>query len=139
MRILVDMTKEAVPYCASALGTSRQFLRESPDVVRRLTRSFTEALARFKLNKEEGMAAVGNFLSESDPQKLETVWAIWDALFVQKPYPDPSAVQFVIDEVAQSDERVRALTPEQVTDRSWVAELDQSGFIDGLYRGRTTQ
>ena len=134
MRILVDMTKEAVPYCASALGSTRQFLRDNPDLARRLTRSFTEALARFKLNREEGMAAVGGFLNESDPQKLDSVWSTWRALFVEKPYPDPAGVQFVIDEVGQGDERVRGLTPDQVSDPTWVRELDESGFIDRLYQ-----
>jgi ABC-type nitrate/sulfonate/bicarbonate transport system substrate-binding protein len=134
MRIIVDMTREELPYCATSLMTMRSYVRENPDVVRRLTRAFVEATARYKQNKAEGMAAVARFLNESDPVKVEHVWDTWQRLFVAKPYPNARGIQFIIDQAGQSDERIRALTPEQISDATWVRELDESGFIDGLYR-----
>ncbi len=133
MRILVDMTREEMPYCATSLMTTRSYVRENPDVIRRLTRAFVEATARYKQNKAEGMAAVAGFLNESDPAKVEHVWETWQRLFLAKPYPDQRGIQFIIDQVAQSDPRVGALTPEQISDATWVRELDESGFIDQLY------
>jgi NitT/TauT family transport system substrate-binding protein len=134
MRIIVDMTREAVPYCANAVVTPRQYLRENPDVIRRFTRAYVEMTARYKLNRAEGMAAVSRHLDEQDPQKLASIWESWVSLFVDKPYPDPQAVQFVLDEYAQTDPRARDLKVEDLIDRSWVRALDEQGYIDQLYR-----
>jgi NitT/TauT family transport system substrate-binding protein len=135
MRIIVDMTREAVPYCANAVVTTRQYMRDNPDVIRRFTRAYVEMTARYKLNRAEGMAAVSRHLDEQDPQKLASVWESWVSLFVDKPYPDPQAVQFVLDEYAQSDPRARDFKVEDLIDRSWVRALDDQGYIDQLYRG----
>jgi hypothetical protein len=56
-------------------------------------------------------------------------------MFPAKPYPDPQGLQFVIDEAAQGDERLRAITPEALVEPRFVRELDESGFIDRLYPG----
>ena len=58
MHIVVDMTTENIPYCGNAMGSTRQYLREHPEVMRAMTRSFVEAITRFRLNKEIGRAHV---------------------------------------------------------------------------------
>ncbi len=135
MHIIVDMTTENIPYCGNALGATRQYVRDQPEVMRALTRSFVEAITRFRLDKAEGVQAVAAFLGENDTYKAEQLWGTWVRMLPEKPYPDPRGIQFVLDEVAQTDERARALTPDGVVDPSWVRELDRSGFIDGLNRG----
>ncbi|HZR97349.1 MAG TPA: ABC transporter substrate-binding protein [Chloroflexota bacterium] len=134
MHTIVDMTTENQPYCGNALVVSRQYAREAPDVGRRLTRALVEALARFRLNREEGADAVARFLNDDDRQKAAQLWETWVRLFPEKPYPDPRGLQFVLDELGQADDRAKALTPEQLIDATWVRELDESGFLDALYR-----
>ncbi|HLH23600.1 MAG TPA: ABC transporter substrate-binding protein [Chloroflexota bacterium] len=132
MRIIVDMTREAVPYCAQGVVATRQYVRDNPDVIRRFTRAFVEMTARYKRNREEGMAAVSHHLDEHDPQKVASIYESWVSLFVDKPYPDPQGVQFVLDEYAQSDPRARDFKVENLIDRSWVQELDEQGYLDQL-------
>src|SRR5262249_35456038 len=38
MHVLVDMTREVVPYCTNNVATSRRFIGEQADTVRRVTR-----------------------------------------------------------------------------------------------------
>ena len=134
MHVVVDMTTVEIPYCGNALSTTRQYAGEQPAVMRALTRSLVEAIARYKLNRPEGVQAVAHFLGESDAAKAELLWGAWVPLFPAKPYPEPRALQFVLDEMAQSDERARALVAEQIADPSWVRALDESGYIDSFYR-----
>jgi NitT/TauT family transport system substrate-binding protein len=134
MHIVVDMTRENIPYCGNALAANRQYVRDQPAVMRALTRSIVEAIARYKLNPTEGAEAVAHFLGDSDTRRAEQLRGAWAELFPEKPYPDPRGLQFVIDELAQTDERARALDVQQIVDPSWVGELDASGFVDGLYR-----
>jgi NitT/TauT family transport system substrate-binding protein len=133
MQIVVDMTQENIPYCGNGLVALRKYLQEQPDTVRRLTKAFATAMARFKQDQVAGVDAVGRFLGETDPEKAERIWAIRARMFPEKPYPEPQGVQFVMDEVAQADERVRAFSAEQLIDPRWVRELDESGYLDRLY------
>ncbi|HZU04789.1 MAG TPA: ABC transporter substrate-binding protein [Chloroflexota bacterium] len=133
MRLIVDMTQEKLPYCGNGLVLPRQTLAERAEVVRRLVRALVEAIARYKQDREAGMAAVSRFLDESDPVKVERIWTVRSALFPAKPYPESQGLQFVIDEAAQFDPRIAALVPERLADPRWVRELDESGYIDRLY------
>jgi NitT/TauT family transport system substrate-binding protein len=134
VRILVDMTHENVTHCSNGVAAARQFVRDSPEVMRRLARALMEAQVRYKLNRTEGLEAVSRFLDEHDPQKVEAIWDTWRQLFVDKPYPDARAMQFTIEEGAQTDPRLMSLSAEQLIDPTWVRELDQSGYIDELQR-----
>jgi ABC-type nitrate/sulfonate/bicarbonate transport system substrate-binding protein len=133
LHVVVDLTRETVPYCGNSFVMTRQYARENPDVVRRLVKSLVETIARFKLDQPAAMQSIGNFLRERDPQKLEHLWGVWAKLYPVKPYPDTQGLQFVIDELSQTDERARALTPDQLTDPRWIRELDTSGYVDSLY------
>jgi NitT/TauT family transport system substrate-binding protein len=131
---LIDMSATDTPYCGNAITTTRQFIREKPEAVRRLARALIETIIRFKHNRAEALAAVAAFTQQDDMDKVERIWVARARMFPERPYPDPRGVQFVIDELAQTEEAVRAATPEQVIDSVWVRELDQSGFIDEQLR-----
>ena len=49
--------------------------------------------------------------------KAAVLWETWVALFPEKPYPEPRGLQFVLDEVAQTDERAKTLTPGDPMDK----------------------
>ncbi|HLH26765.1 MAG TPA: ABC transporter substrate-binding protein [Chloroflexota bacterium] len=135
MRVLVDMTREAVPYCTNSLAVTQQFGRDQPDTVGRLTRALVEAIARFKRDKPVGLEATRRFLSDEDPQKVDSIWATWEGMYEQKPYPDNAGLQRVLDDAAASDTRLASVKAEQINEPRWVAELDQSGYLDQLYAG----
>jgi NitT/TauT family transport system substrate-binding protein len=136
MTVLVDMTREAVPYCTNSFAATRQFVQEQPDTIRRLTRATVEAIARLKLDKAAGLDATRRFLSEEDPQKIESIWTTWQHMYEPKPYPDNAGLQVVLDEARLSDARIASVTAEQINDPRWVRELDQSGYLDQLYRSQ---
>ena len=39
-----------------------------------------------------------------------------------------------LDDIAERDPRAKTAKPEQFVDMSFIRELDQSGFIDALYK-----
>ena len=40
----------------------------------------------------------------------------------------------MLEDIAERDPRAKTAKPEQFVDMSFIRELDQSGFIDGLYK-----
>ena len=57
-----------------------------------------------------------------------------EALYPKKQYPSLEGIKFVIDDLAERDPRAKNAKPEQFADMTFIKELDQSGFIDGLYK-----
>jgi hypothetical protein len=57
-----------------------------------------------------------------------------EAFYPKKQYPSLEGLKTVIDDIAERDPRAKSAKPEQFVDASFIRELDQSGFIDGLYK-----
>ena len=49
------------------------------------------------------------------------------------PYPTIGGLKFVLDQVAVRDARAKNYTPETFMDTRFVKQLEDSGFIKGLY------
>jgi len=57
-----------------------------------------------------------------------------EALFSKKQYPTMEGLKFVLEDLGERDPRAKTAKPEQFVDLTFIKELDQSGFIDGLYK-----
>jgi hypothetical protein len=57
-----------------------------------------------------------------------------EALYPKKQYPSLEGLKTVIEDVAERDPRAKSAKPEQFVDFTFIKELDQSGYIDGLYK-----
>jgi ABC-type nitrate/sulfonate/bicarbonate transport system substrate-binding protein len=57
-----------LPYQATGVATTRKFVRERTDVVRRYIKSHVEAVHRFKTDRETSMKVLARALALSDKQ-----------------------------------------------------------------------
>jgi hypothetical protein len=51
-----------------------------------------------------------------------------------KPYPAVEGVRGILEEIAASEPSAKNVKPDYFVDSGFISKLDQSGFIDGLYR-----
>ena len=52
----------------------------------------------------------------------------------RKQYPTLEGIKTVLDYLAERDPKAKAIKPEELVDIRFIKELDQNGFIDGLYK-----
>jgi hypothetical protein len=52
----------------------------------------------------------------------------------KKQYPTIEGLKFILAPLAEKDAKARAAKPEDFADLSFIKELDQSGYIDNLYK-----
>jgi hypothetical protein len=57
-----------------------------------------------------------------------------EAFYSKKQYPSLEGLKTVIDDLAERDARAKSSKPEQFVDATFIRELDQSGYTDGLYK-----
>lgn len=134
---LVDVAKIGVIFQHTGAATTRRFIKEHPDTVRRYVRAHVEAVARMWNDKEVTIKALARFMGSSlDRETLEKSYenVMSEALYPRKQYPSIDGLKTVIEDIAERDPRAKNARPEQFVDNTFIRELDQSGFIDSLYK-----
>ena len=53
-----------------------------------------------------------------------------------KQYPTLEGIKNILEPLAQTDLKAKAAKPEDFVDMRFIKELDESGFIDELYKGK---
>ena len=87
--------------------------------------------------KRRPSKALGHYMGSGlDRETLEKSYenVMTEAMYPKKQYPSLEGLKTVLDDIAERDPRVKSAKPEQFVDMTFIRELDQSGFIDGLYK-----
>lgn len=132
MNFLVDLTDLKVEYQGSTITTRRSFIQRYPNLTYRTMRAIVRGVHLFKTRKEDTMRILGKFLDMKDREALEESW-VYAAKMPAKPYAVESAVQSVINHLADGDPKFAKYKPAEFVDSGPLAELDKSGTIDRLY------
>ncbi len=130
--MLVDIAALGLPYQATGVATTRKFIRERTDTVRRYIKAHIEAVHRLKTDRETSMKVLAKSLSLSDKQLLERTYdgAIAEHKLPAKQYPTLEGLKTIL----ASDPKAKAAKAEDFVDLRFIKELDDSGYIDKLYR-----
>jgi NitT/TauT family transport system substrate-binding protein len=137
MAVLADVAKMGLVFQHTGAATTKKFIREHNDVVRRYVRAHVEAVHKMWTDKEATIRALGKYMGSGLDREIldrsrENV--MHETLYPKKQYPSLEGLKTVIEDLAERDPRAKAVKPEQFVDFSFIRELDQSGFIDGLYK-----
>lgn len=135
MNTLADLPKLGLVYQHTAVATTKKYIRENRDVVRRYVKSQIEAVHRIYTDKESAVRALGRFIGRTvDRDVLEKTWEnlISESVLPRKQYPSVEGLKTIL----ASEPKAKSHNPEDYFDASFVRELDQSGYIDSLYKKR---
>ncbi len=136
--IMADVAALGLAYQATGVASTRRFIREHPDIVRRYIRAHVEAVHRFKTDRELGIKVLATYLGLQDKEILEKTYegAIAEDKLPQKQYPTLEGIKTILEPLVSKDPKARAAKPEDFVDMRFIKELDDSGFIDRLYKGK---
>jgi NitT/TauT family transport system substrate-binding protein len=135
MNILADLPKLGLVYQHTAAATSKKYIREHPDIVRRYVKSQLEAVHRIYTDKNASVRALARFIGQTvDREVLEKTWEnmLSEAVLPKKQYPSVEGLKTIL----ASEPKGKSFKPEDFFDASFIREFDQSGFTDGLYKKR---
>jgi NitT/TauT family transport system substrate-binding protein len=134
-KTLVDLGGLGIDYQHTAVFTSRDFITQHEDTVRRFIRAFVEGIHLFRTDKARALAALAKYAKTNDRELLEAYYAEYANVFPKVPYPTLTGIQVILDEIAHRTPEARKFKPEDFVDLHFVRELEASGYIDRLYRG----
>jgi NitT/TauT family transport system substrate-binding protein len=134
---LADVAKLGLVIQHTGAATTRKFIKEQPDVIRRYVKSQVEAVHRIYTDKETSLKVLNKYFGGNvEREILEKTWEglINEAILPKKQYPTLAGIKTVLEPLAEKDPKARAAKPEQFVDLTFIRELDQSGYIDALYK-----
>jgi NitT/TauT family transport system substrate-binding protein len=133
MTVLADLPKLGLVYQHTSAATTRKYIRDNPDIVRRYVKSQVEAVHRIYTDKEISIKALSKYFGRGvEPDILEKTWANLhnEAVLPKKQYPSLEGIKTILATEAKG----KPGKPEDFVDLTFIRELDQSGYIDSLYK-----
>jgi NitT/TauT family transport system substrate-binding protein len=128
---VVDLSKYNMPNAGSSIMVDRTWLKNNREATQRLVKSIVEALALMNKDKKAATASMVKWLGLTDPKLQDYLYQKIVAM-PHKIYPPVAGIKKCM-EIYDSHE-MRKYKPEFFYDDSFVRQLDQSGYIDSLYK-----
>ena len=135
--MIADVAQMGLVFQHTGAAATKKFIKEHNDVVRRYVRSHVEAVHKMWTDKEATIKALAKYMGGGLSREIleksrENI--LTEAMYPKKQYPSLEGLKTVIEDIAERDPRAKSAKPEQFVDMSFIRELDQSGFIDALYK-----
>lgn len=138
-RVLLDTTKDNIPFQSSGLVTSRKLIKSNPQLVENMAKAIIEGVAYIHnpANKKVVEGTIAKYLRLDKAERIERAYQDLRKELPRKPCPTLEGVASVLKLMAQHGLNAKAvqLKPEDVVDMSLCKKLDESGFMDRLYQG----
>jgi ABC-type nitrate/sulfonate/bicarbonate transport system substrate-binding protein len=132
-RVLLDMTQLKIPFPQQNVVTRRSFIDKSPEVVEAFLKGLMAAIRDAKIEKEKTVNVMAKYLRLDIAKDRDLLEAAQRDLAVkqirQKPYPALEAIRVVLGQYSKEPK-----DPKEFVDERFMRKLDESGFIDALYR-----
>jgi ABC-type nitrate/sulfonate/bicarbonate transport system substrate-binding protein len=134
--VLADVSN--LPFQNNGVVSTKKFIREQQNIVRRYVKSQVEAVHIMKTDRTTGLKVFAKHLAggrDADPQITQKSYdvSITDDKFPRNQYPSLDGIKLVIDSLG---ERGKDAKPADFVDATFVRELEDSGFTRDLYKQR---
>src|SRR5262245_5883846 len=130
---IADLAAMGLEFPFVGIVTKKSFIKDNLDTVQRFVRAYVEAVALYKNNRELALKITSKYTGIKDPAVLAATVDFYAPKLQRVPYPTVGGLKFVLDETALRDPRAKNFAPETFMDTRFVKQLEDSGFIKGLY------
>lgn len=130
-RELVDLSTLKIPFLQGAIEVQRGFLHGRRRAALSFLKGYVEGIQAAKERPEVAIASIVKRLKVA-PEVARSSYPSHANVWEEIPYVRRESVQAILD--VYPKEALKNVTLEKVIDNSLLKELDDSGFVRGLYR-----
>ena len=129
---LVDVAARNVPMIHAGLATTRDFIKNNPEKVRRYVQAYIEGTKIARTDPETTKQIIGKYTKTDNKEDLDETYNTYAKVWEQAPYVSAAGMQTLLNFAVNP--AGKTAKPEQFIDNSFVTELEKSGFIEKLYK-----
>src|SRR5215468_3787043 len=130
---LVNLAREGPEFASVAIGSPRSYIKANEEIVRRVVRSYVEAVHRFKTNKEIGLKVLQKYTRVNDPEVLEATYTEYLDYIESIPYVSKKGMEIILGELAKKEPKAKQARPEDFLDARFLDELEREGVFKKLW------
>jgi NitT/TauT family transport system substrate-binding protein len=130
---IADLAALGLEFPFVGVAAKKSYLKDNADATQRFVRAYTEAIAIYKNNRDMAMKITSKYTGIKDPTTLASTVDFYAPKLQRIPLPTLGGIKFVLEQVAVRDPRAKNFPPETFMDIRFVKQLEDSGFIKGLY------
>ena len=135
MNVLLDMSELGGEFLITGMASSQKYLTQNKPSATRFMRAFVEGIHYFKTQRRESEKIIARYMRTDNMEAVGATWEYFAGKIVpRKPYPSVKGVKALLDLAAKERPEAAKAAPERFINATLLKELDDSGFIDGLYR-----
>jgi ABC-type nitrate/sulfonate/bicarbonate transport system substrate-binding protein len=136
-RVLLNTTKENVPFQSSGMVVSRSMMKSNPQLIENVAKATVEGVAfvHKPANKEIVVKSLARNLRLSREEQVEKAYQNLVAELPKRPCPTMEGVASVIKLMAQHGLNAKAaqVKPDEIADLSLCKKFEETGFFRSLY------
>jgi ABC-type nitrate/sulfonate/bicarbonate transport system substrate-binding protein len=121
----------------TTVSTGLTFLEKHPDIVDRFLKAFCEGIAFFKTHRQESIRTIKErYKAEGELDDEAAAYLYQDIanILLAKPYATIQSIANVYELGKKQDPAAEKIEPMALWDFHFLRRIDDSGFIDNLYR-----
>lgn len=135
LRMLLDFTQLDVEYQHTGIATTKDFIRRRPDTVCRFMKAYIEGIHYILTNPKGTKELMRKFLKVKEDQAIEETYnGLVLKVTRRVPYPTEKGIQLILDQLGATNPKAAKAKPADFMETSFLKELEESGYIDRLYR-----
>jgi len=121
----------------TTVSSGSPFVEKHPDIIDKMLRGICEGIAYFKTHRAESIKIIKEKYKAEGDLDEETAAHLYDDLKMilqAKPYATIPALSNVYEISIEQDKAAEKTDPMALWDFHYLRRIDDSGFIDNLYR-----
>jgi ABC-type nitrate/sulfonate/bicarbonate transport system substrate-binding protein len=128
---------QGLPVGAGGIVTTRRLIATNRELVSQFVKASVDTIALFKTRPDAVVPLLQQFLQIADRKAVEQLHAYYAPLFQATPRPTfASEIEQLKAIVSQKHPAASDLKPEDLSDASFVDELERTGYIEPLYSNK---
>lgn len=136
LHILAEPQDFGAAYPNTVIAVHQSYLKRNHTIVRNFTQAIIEGIRVYKTRPDFSKKVIAKYMRVTDVLAIEDSYAFFSGLVPAKPYPSLEGIKEALIELQESEPRARNARSEDFVDMSIVRAIDDSGFIDNLYKSK---
>ena len=133
-RVMFNLEETIIPYQHAGLVTTGKYISSRPDITRRVVKSIVEGAALLRKEPAVAKRALSARLHIQNEKELADTYQLLNGFTRAKPYPSLDGFRAILSSLMNRMPAAKTADPKDFSEPKFIEELDQSGYIDSLYK-----